>query len=94
MPLPGSAAHHFDRVVIIVLENVDYEVAIQDKNFAAFAPGRQLHQLPRVLPSLVSELPGHGCGNRLRHPQSPRSIWLTTRSTFPTMPHTTPSLTV
>jgi hypothetical protein len=32
-----ARAHHFDRVVIIVLENVDYEVAIQDKNLAALA---------------------------------------------------------
>jgi hypothetical protein len=28
-----ATAHHFDRVLIIVLENVDYEVASQDKNF-------------------------------------------------------------
>jgi len=32
-----SPAHHFDRVLIIVLENVDYERAIQDKNLAALA---------------------------------------------------------
>jgi len=32
-----SPAHHFDRVVIIVLENGDYEVAVQDKNLAALA---------------------------------------------------------
>jgi acid phosphatase len=32
-----SPAHHFDRVVIIVLENVDYERAIQDPNLAALA---------------------------------------------------------
>jgi hypothetical protein len=32
-----SSAHHFDRVVIIVLENGDYEVASQDKNLAALA---------------------------------------------------------
>ncbi len=32
-----APARHFDRVVIIVLENVDYEVAIQDKNLAALA---------------------------------------------------------
>jgi len=32
-----SNAHHFDRVVIIVLENGDYEVAVQDKNLAALA---------------------------------------------------------
>jgi hypothetical protein len=32
-----SSAHHFDRVLIIVLENVDYEVASQDKNLAALA---------------------------------------------------------
>ncbi len=32
-----STAHHFDRVLIIVLENVDYEVAIQDKNLAELA---------------------------------------------------------
>lgn len=32
-----SNAHHFDRVVIIVLENGDYEVAIQDKNLSALA---------------------------------------------------------
>jgi len=30
-------AHHFDRVLIIVLENVDYEVASKDKNFADVA---------------------------------------------------------
>lgn len=32
-----APAHHFDRVLIIVLENVDYELAIQDKNLAALA---------------------------------------------------------
>lgn len=32
-----SSAHHFDRVVIIVLENGDYEVAMKDKNLAALA---------------------------------------------------------
>jgi Phosphoesterase family len=32
-----SASHHFDRVVIIVLENGDYEAAINDKNLAALA---------------------------------------------------------
>jgi acid phosphatase len=32
-----ATAHHFDRVVIIVLENVDYEVASQDKNLVALA---------------------------------------------------------
>ena len=30
-------AHHFDRVVIIVLENADYEVAVRDKNLAELA---------------------------------------------------------
>jgi hypothetical protein len=34
-----SGAHHFDRVVIIVLENADYELASQDKNLAALAAG-------------------------------------------------------
>ena len=32
-----ARARHFDRVVIIVLENGDYEAAIQDKNLAALA---------------------------------------------------------
>src|SRR5205814_3063257 len=32
-----ATAHHFDRVLIIVLENVDYEEAVQDKNLAALA---------------------------------------------------------
>ena len=32
-----AKAHHFDRVVIIVLENVDYERAIQDPNLQALA---------------------------------------------------------
>jgi len=32
-----AKAHHFDRVLIIVLENVDYERAIQDKDLAALA---------------------------------------------------------
>jgi acid phosphatase len=32
-----SSAYHFDRVLIIVLENVDYEVASQDKDLAALA---------------------------------------------------------
>src|ERR1700686_2066119 len=32
-----ATAHHFDRVLIIVLENVDYEVASQDKSFADLA---------------------------------------------------------
>jgi Phosphoesterase family len=32
-----ARAHHFDRVVIIVLENVDYEAAIQNKDLAALA---------------------------------------------------------
>jgi len=33
----GSSAHHFDRIVIIVLENGDYEAAVKDKNLAALA---------------------------------------------------------
>ena len=32
-----ASAHHFDRVVIIVLENVDYEAASQNKELAALA---------------------------------------------------------
>ena len=32
-----TSAHHFDRVLIIVLENGDYETAIQDKDLAALA---------------------------------------------------------
>jgi Phosphoesterase family len=32
-----SNAHHFDRVVIIVLENGDYETAVKDKKLAALA---------------------------------------------------------
>ncbi len=32
-----APAHHFDRVLIIVLENVDYEVASKDRNFADLA---------------------------------------------------------
>ena len=32
-----AKAHHFDRVVIIVLENADYERAIQDPNLTALA---------------------------------------------------------
>lgn len=32
-----ATAHHFDRVLIIVLENVDYEVASKDKNLAELA---------------------------------------------------------
>jgi hypothetical protein len=32
-----SNAHHFDRVVIIVLENGDYEAAVKDKNLADLA---------------------------------------------------------
>jgi hypothetical protein len=32
-----SGAHHFDRVVIIVLENGDYEAAVKDKNLAGLA---------------------------------------------------------
>ncbi len=32
-----APAHHFDRVLIIVLENVDYEVASKDKNLADLA---------------------------------------------------------
>jgi len=32
-----ASAHHFDRVVIIVLENVDYERAIQDPSLAELA---------------------------------------------------------
>lgn len=32
-----SSARHFDRAVIIVLENVDYEVAAQNKDLAALA---------------------------------------------------------
>ena len=31
------SAHHFDRVVIVVLENGDYEVAVKDKNLAGLA---------------------------------------------------------
>src|SRR5579863_1274658 len=32
-----ASAHHFDRVVIIVLENGDYEAAVKDKNLAGLA---------------------------------------------------------
>lgn len=32
-----SPAHHFDRVVIVVLENADYERSIQDPNLTALA---------------------------------------------------------
>ena len=32
-----ASARHFDRVLIIVLENVDYEVASKDKNLADLA---------------------------------------------------------
>ncbi len=32
-----ARAHHFDRVLIIVLENVDYERAVKDPNLAALA---------------------------------------------------------
>jgi phosphoesterase family protein len=32
-----SSAHHFDRVLIIVLENGDYEVAVKDKNLTSLA---------------------------------------------------------
>jgi len=32
-----SDAHHFDRVVIIVLENGDYEAAVKDKNLSDLA---------------------------------------------------------
>jgi len=32
-----AKAHHFDRVLIIVLENTDYERATQDKNLAGLA---------------------------------------------------------
>ncbi len=34
-----ATARHFDRVVIIVLENADYEVASKDKSFAELATG-------------------------------------------------------
>ncbi len=34
-----ASAHHFDRVLIIVLENVDYEVASKDKSLADLAAG-------------------------------------------------------
>ncbi|HEY3972862.1 MAG TPA: alkaline phosphatase family protein [Candidatus Sulfotelmatobacter sp.] len=34
-----AKAHHFDRVLIIVLENVDYEVASKDKSFMDLAAG-------------------------------------------------------
>lgn len=33
----AAKAHHFDRVLIIVLENADYEVAVRDKNLAELA---------------------------------------------------------
>jgi Phosphoesterase family len=36
-PNATSSAHHFDRVVIIVLENGDYEAAVKDKNLADLA---------------------------------------------------------
>jgi hypothetical protein len=32
-----ASSHHFDRVVIIILENVDYEVASKDKSLAELA---------------------------------------------------------
>ena len=34
-----ARARHFDRILIIVLENVDYEVASKDKSFAELAAG-------------------------------------------------------
>ena len=34
-PTVKSSTHHFDRVVIIVLENGDYEIAVKDQNLAA-----------------------------------------------------------
>src|SRR5258708_26547433 len=34
-----ASARHFDRVLIIVLENVDYEVASKDKSLADLAAG-------------------------------------------------------
>jgi hypothetical protein len=36
-PTAKSNAHHFDRVVIIVLENGDYDAAVKDSNLAALA---------------------------------------------------------
>src|SRR5258707_5118876 len=36
-PAAKPKAHHFDRVLIIVLENADYEVALRDKNLAELA---------------------------------------------------------
>src|SRR5258708_25414066 len=36
-PAAKPNAHHFDRVLIIVLENADYEVAVRDKNLAELA---------------------------------------------------------
>jgi hypothetical protein len=36
-PAAKPNAHHFDRVLIIVLENTDYEVAVRDTNLAELA---------------------------------------------------------
>src|SRR3979411_2854228 len=36
-PAAKPNAHHFDRVLVIVLENADYEVAVRDKNLAELA---------------------------------------------------------
>jgi hypothetical protein len=36
-PAQKTTAHHFDRVVVIVLENGDYEAAVKDSNLAALA---------------------------------------------------------
>ena len=36
-PAAENSAHHFDRVLIVVLENGDYEAAVKDANLAALA---------------------------------------------------------
>ncbi len=71
-------AHHFDRVVIIVLENADYEVAVRDKNLAELATQgasfSNFHALfhpsyPNYLAMVAGTPPEHRC--RIHSPEGP-----------------------
>ena len=65
-----SAGKHFDRVLIIVLENQNYGSAMKDPFLAQLAEkGANFTQLPCFDSSVLSQLSGHGRRQHVWHPQ-------------------------
>ncbi len=59
-----AKAHHFDRVVIIVLENTDYERAMQDPSLAAIAvQGASFTNFHALFHPSYPELSRDDCGH-------------------------------